>query len=84
MRSLQKSTHEAVCESRSTKHAILSVLHKELNYRPWNSHYVQKLKPADCDRKMGWHGVFLMISVTKLLVHKEIPDLHDTICQVSG
>ena len=60
MRSLQKSTHEAVCESRSTKHAILSVLHKELNYRPWNSHYVQELKPADCDRKMGWHGVFLI------------------------
>jgi len=38
------------------------VLHKELNYHPLKPHYVQVLKPEDCDRRMeygelmlGWH-----------------------------
>ena len=47
MRSLQKSTHQAARESKLTKHMMLSVLHKELNYHPWNPYYVQELQPAD-------------------------------------
>ena len=64
MRSQQKSTHQAAHESRLTRHTILSILHKELNYSSCNSHYVQQLQPADCDHNMeygelmlGWHGV---------------------------
>ena len=54
MCSLQKSAHEAARESRLTRHTILSVLHKELNYRPWNPHQVQELKPVDNDRGMEY------------------------------
>ena len=39
----QKSTHQGARESRLIRHTILSILHKELNYRPWNPHYVQEL-----------------------------------------
>jgi len=39
-----KSTRQAACESELTMHAILKVLHKQLNYRPWKPLYVQWLK----------------------------------------
>ena len=65
MRSLQKSTHQAARESKLARHATLLVLHEELNYSPWNPHYMQELKSADGDRRMeygelmlGWHGVY--------------------------
>ena len=54
IRSLQKSAHQAARESRLTRHTILSMLHKELHYRPWNLHYEQELKPADCNRRMEY------------------------------
>ena len=65
MRSLRKpTTHQAARESRLTRCTILFEWHKILNYRPWNPHYLQDLKPADCDCRieygelmLGWHGV---------------------------
>ena len=58
----QKSTRKAARESGLTRHTILNVLHKELNYHPWKPHFVQELKREDCDRRMeygelmlGWH-----------------------------
>ena len=64
VRSLQKSTHQAARDSRLTRHTTQSMLHKKLNYRPWNPHYEHERKPADCDRRMeygelmlGWHCV---------------------------
>ena len=45
-----------------TRHTILFVLHKQLNYRHWKPHYLQELKSEDRDRTMeyaelilGWH-----------------------------
>ena len=65
IRSQQKSINQAARESRLTRHAILSVLPKELSYGPWNPHYVQELRPEDCDRTMeygqlmlSWHGIY--------------------------
>ena len=65
MRSLQKSTHQAVRESRLTRLTIPAVLHKELNYHPWNLHFLQELNSADGERRMeygkllwSWHGVY--------------------------
>lgn len=61
-RSPKKSTRQAVRESGLTRHTVRTVLHKELNFRPWKPHYVQELKFEDCDRRMeygelmlGWH-----------------------------
>lgn len=50
-RSPQKSTLSAARESGLTRHTIRTVLHKELNLRPWKTHYVQDLKSEDCDRR---------------------------------
>ena len=47
----QNSTPQAARENGRTRHAILEVLHKELNYREWKLHYVQELKPEDCDQR---------------------------------
>ena len=54
----EKSTQQVAGENGLTRHIILKVLHKELNYRSWKPHYVQKLKPKDCDRRMKY-GVML-------------------------
>ena len=55
----QKSTRQAARESGLSRHSILRVLHKELNYRPWKPHYVQELMPEDCDRRMEYGELML-------------------------
>ena len=65
VRSLQKSTHQAAHEIRLAIHTAHSVLHKELNYSPWNPPLCEELKSADYDCRMeyeelmlSWHGVY--------------------------
>ena len=65
MRSLQKSTHQAAHEVRLLRHTAHSVLHKELNYSPWNPPLCEELKSAEYDCRMeyeelmlSWHGVY--------------------------
>ena len=58
----RKSIRQATLESGLTRHTVLTVLKKDLNFRPRKPHYVQELTPEDCDRRMeygelilGWH-----------------------------
>ena len=44
MRRPKKSIRQAAGKSGLTRRAILSVLHKELSYCPWNSYNEQELK----------------------------------------
>ena len=61
-RSPLKSTRQAARESALSRHTVLTVLKKDLNFRLRKPHYVQELTPEDCDRRMeygelmlGWH-----------------------------
>ena len=58
----RKSTRQAARESGLSRHTVLTVLKKDLNFHPWNPHYVQELTSEDCDRRieygelmLGWH-----------------------------
>lgn len=35
------------------------VLHKELSFLPWKSHFVQVFKDEDCDKRMGFGELIL-------------------------
>jgi len=61
-RSPRKSTRQAALESGLSRHTVLTVLKKDLNFRPRKPHYVQELTPEDCDSRteygeliLGWH-----------------------------
>jgi hypothetical protein len=69
--SLCKSTHQAAHESGLSRHAIHTVLKKDLNFRLRKPHYVQELTPEDCDLKME-HGELM------LGWHKDWPKLFET------
>jgi len=61
-RSPRKSTRQAAREIGLSRRTVLTVLKKDLNFRPRKPHYVQKLTPEDSDCRMeygelmlGWH-----------------------------
>lgn len=67
-RVLAKSTRQATREiglTRPTKH---TVLHKELDFRPWKHHYVQELKPKHCESRMEYGDIILAL-------HEDWPEL---------
>jgi len=61
-KSPRKSTRQAALESGLSRHTVLTVLKKGLNFRPRIPHYAQEPTPEDCNRRMeygelilGWH-----------------------------
>ena len=61
-KSPRKSTRPAALESGLSRHTVLTVLKKGLNFRPRIPHYAQEPTPEDCNRRMeygelilGWH-----------------------------
>ena len=59
MHSLQKSTRQAVRAKGLARHTVLTILHKELNYRSWKLRLVEELKPEDCDCNMEYGELIL-------------------------
>jgi len=58
-RSPRKSTRQAAHESGLSRHTVLTVLKKDLNFRLRKPHYVQELTPEDCDRRMEYGELML-------------------------